>query len=434
MPHSVEAEQAVLGAMMIDARRIPDVLSELRPEDFYVPLNRDIYDAILGLSLDNAVVDSIMVIEALRMRGQFEEPATRDYILEMVNVTPSASNVMQYARIVRDRSLLRQIADAAGEISARAVRSEGESEAALDYAEQRMLDVRKGRQSGELFSVSQVMLEVYERLDELAKNKGKLPGLPTGMSELDMSIGGLGNSNLILVASRPGMGKTSIALNIAYNAAKAAGKSVVFFTLEMSRVQLVMRLLSSVARIDSKTLLMGTLSDAQWRDIASASSILSNMPILFDDNPAVTVAEIKAKCRRVKNLGLIVIDYLQLMQGSSGRNENRVQEVSGISRQLKIMAKELDVPVLCLSQLSRANEKRENKRPQLSDLRESGAIEQDADVVLFLYRDEYYHEDSEEKDSADVIIAKNRFGETGKIKMHWEGQFTTFTSQDYGHE
>ena len=427
MPYSVEAEQAVLGAMLIDARRVPDVLLALHPEDFYIPQNRAVFEAILSMSLENAVIDPVTVMDTMRAQGKFEDPATRQYIGQLLEVTPTAAHVMQYVEIVRDRSLLRQIADASGDITDRALQSEGDSGSALDYAEQRMMDIRKGKQTQNLYSLQQVMIEVYARLDELARNKGQLPGLPTGLGELDMCIGGLGNSNLILVAARPGMGKTSIALNMAYNAARATQKAVVFFSLEMSRVQLVMRLLSSTARISSKTLLMGTLGAEQWKDVAQAASILSNMPLLFDDNPAISVSEMKAKCRRVPNLGLIVIDYLQLMQGQS-RNENRVQEVSAISRALKIMAKELDVPVLCAAQLSRASEQRPNKKPILSDLRESGAIEQDADVVIFLHR-----EDPEQMEDADIIVAKNRHGETRTIKMHWQGEYTTFSSQERIH-
>ena len=427
MPYSVEAEQAVLGAMLIDARRISDVTSLLHADDFYVPQNRLIYEAILSMSLENAAVDPITVMDVLRARGQFEEPATRQYIGQLLEVTPTAAHVMQYADIVRDRALLRQIADAAHDISGRALESEGESGTALDYAEQRVMDIRGGRGSQNLYSLQQVMIEVYARLDELARNKGKLPGVPTGLSELDMCIGGLGDSNLVLIAARPGVGKTSIALNIAYHATRATRKATVFFSLEMSRVQLAMRLLSSTARLDSKTLLMGTLSSEQWQDVAQAATILSGMPVLFDDNSAISVSEMKAKCRRVPNLGLVVVDYLQLMQ-TPGRSENRVQEVSGISRALKIMAKELGVPVLCAAQLSRASEQRPNKKPILSDLRESGAIEQDADVVLFLHR-----EDPEVMEDVDIIVAKNRHGETRTIKMHWQGEYTTFSSQERIH-
>jgi replicative DNA helicase len=277
------------------------------------------------------------------------------------------------------------------------------------------------------------LVEVYDHLDELSRNQGRLPGLPTGFDEVDEVISGLNRSDLILIASRPGMGKTSFALNIALNAAKRSEKSVAFFSLEMSREQLVMRLISNECLVDLKKLVTGRLNEEDWTGIARASAVLSKTDIRVDDNPAINVNEMKAKCRRLDHLGLIIIDYLQLMQGT--RNyDNRTQEVGEISRSLKIMAKELNVPVVCLSQLSRANESRSDKRPMLSDLRESGAIEQDADIVLFLYRDEYYNEDTTEKNVAECIVAKNRHGETGKISMQWLPQYTMFSSREWKHD
>jgi len=309
----------------------------------------------------------------------------------------------------------------------------------LDSAEQSIYDIRQGRENTSLHEIPKVLLEVYQNIRELAESGGRLPGLPTGIRELDDAIGGLVNSNFILVASRPGMGKTSFALGLGLHAARSSGKAVVFFSLEMSRGQLVTRLLSSESGVGSQTLLTGSLTPDDWKRVGEASGALSQIPYLFDDNPAISVGEMKAKCRRVKNLGLIVIDYLQLMQGTPGkRYDNRTGEVGEISRSLKIMAKELGVPVLCCSQLSRENEKRGDKRPMLSDLRESGAIEQDADVVMFLYREDYYAgqrgEASETPGLAECIIAKNRHGRTGMLQLHWSGESTSFTAYDRVHD
>lgn len=436
LPHSVEAEQAVLGAMLIDARCVPDVVGLLHAEDFFISQNRDIFETIHSMFTLSQTVDPVTVLDGMRTRGLCaDENAARSFLMSLMQVTPTAAHVREYAGIVRDRALLRQIAEAAADISVLAQGGQDEAETVLDSAERRVYDIRQGRADQSLHTVSAVLQEVFARLDELSRNKGGLPGLPTGLAEVDDYIGGLGRSNLILIASRPGMGKTSIALNIALNAVKQSGKTIVFFSLEMSREQLVMRLLSSEAFIDSRKLLTGDLSMEEWNRLIDASRALTRLDFRFDDNSAVGVTEMKAKCRRLDNLGLIVIDYLQLMQGSR-RQENRVQEVADISRNLKIMAKELNVPVLCLSQLSRAAETRseKNKRPMLSDLRESGAIEQDADVVMFLYRDEYYNEDTEDRNVAECIVAKNRHGATGTVRLQWLPQYTAFSSREWKHD
>ena len=434
LPHSVEAEQAVIGAMLIDANCVPDVLGLLRPGDFFIPQNRDIFESIYTMFSLSQTIDPVTVLGHMRTHGLFDENTSRQYLMSLMQVTPTAAHVTEYAQIVCDRSLLRQVAEASAEISALVQEGQGEAMTILDAAEQRIYAIRQGRSDQSLQTVGDILQDVFDRLDELVKNKGQLPGLPTGLSEVDNQIGGLGRSNLILIASRPGMGKTSIALNIALNAVRQSGKAAAFFSLEMSREQLVMRLLSSEAFIDSKKLLTGDLSMEEWNRLIDASRSLTKLDLRFDDNSSIGVAEMKAKCRRVDNLGLIVIDYLQLMQGSR-RTENRVQEVAEISRNLKIMAKDLNVPVLCLSQLSRAAETRseKNKRPMLSDLRESGAIEQDADVVMFLYRDKYYNEDTEDQNDAECIIAKNRHGDTGTVHLQWVAQYTTFTSREWQH-
>ena len=333
-------------------------------------------------------------------------------------------------QIVLDQSLMRQVAAAAGSITAMVQEGTGTAGDMLESAEQKVYAIRRGRSAQNMVTVGMVLQDVMAHLAELTASGGKtLPGLSTGLSAVDAKINGLNKSDLLLLAARPGMGKTSMALNVALSAARESGKTVAIFSLEMSREQLVTRLIASEGLVENTRLVTGNLRESDWQRIAEAASALSRMDIRIDDNPLLTVADMNAKCRRLDNLGLVVIDYLQLMTSAGGKGhsgENRQQAVSDISRMLKIMAKELQVPVLCLSQLSRANEKREDKRPMLSDLRESGAIEQDADIVLFLYRDDYYNSDSEKRNVAECIVAKNRHGETGKVELRWMPEYTAF--------
>lgn len=437
MPHSLEAEQAVLGSMLINSRCIPNVVEVLTPDDFYMEQNRDIFEAIYGMFTLSQSIDPVTTLERMRLDGTYNENTSRSYIFQLMEITPTSANVLEYASIVKDKSLLRQIATTAGDITGMITRADGSGQDILEAAEQRIYAIRQGRAARGLTHISAVMQDVYTRLEELAASDSAVPGISTGLADVDRAISGLNNSDLILLAARPGMGKTSLALNILLHAGKHAHKSVVFFSLEMSREQLAMRLLSNEAFIDNKKLVLGDLNDEDWSNIAVASAALNKTSILIDDNPSLTVADMLAKCRRVDDLGLIVIDYLQLMQSAGGKNkysgESRQQVVSDISRSLKIMAKELNVPILCLSQLSRANESRNDKRPMLSDLREPGAIEQDADIVLFIYRDDYYNEDSEFRNQAELIIAKNRHGETGKVYLQWIPEYTTFATQDRYH-
>ncbi len=433
-PCSAEAEQAVLGAMLIDADCIPVVIEQLKPSDFYFPQNQTIYEAFVRMFLNSLTIDPVTLLESLKEEGKFDEAGGRDYLMQLMELTPTAAHVNEYIKILRDKSLLRQTAQAAGKILESVYSGEGGAKEIVENAERMIYDVREGREIKGLYHIKSVIFDVYSALDELAQNAGQLPGIPTGVTELDHYITGLKKSDLILMASRPGMGKTSFALNIALNAAKVSKKAVVIFQLEMSRDQLGMRLMSSEALIDSHKLQTGDLSDEEWARLAHASEELSRTNIYIDDNPALTVADMKSKCRRLgSELGLIVIDYLQLMQ-TGHRVENRTTEVGEISRAMKIMAKELNVPVVCCAQLSRAAEQRQDKRPMLSDLRESGAIEQDADIVLFLYREGYYNRDSEEANTAECIVAKNRHGSTGTIKLQWLGQYTSFKSVDLRHE
>ena len=430
MPHSLEGEQAVLGSMLINAECIKDVMDKLRPGDFYLRQNREIFETIYSMFTYARPIDGITVAEEMQKNGTYDENTTRSYLAQLIEITPTSANVMEYVAIVRDKALLRGVASAAAEITALVQEGGGEAAAILEAAEQRIYAVRRGQSAQDMVTVGQVLPDVLDRLSEMSESGGHtLPGLSTGLSAVDQKITGLNPSDLILLAARPGMGKTSMALNMALHVAKDSQKTVALFSLEMSKEQLVTRLLSSEALVENNRLLIGNLRETDWMKIADAATVLNRLDIRIDDNPMLSVADMNAKCRRLDNLALVVIDYLQLMTSAGGRGysgENRQQVVSDISRMLKIMAKELHVPVLCLSQLSRANEKREDKRPMLSDLRESGAIEQDADIVMFLFRDDYYNEESEKHNVAECIVAKNRHGETGKVELRWMPEYTTF--------
>ena len=438
LPHSVEAEQAVLGSMLIDPRCVSEVIDKLRTDDFYIRQNKEIYETIYSMFNYSLTIDPVTVLENMKQNGYYDENQSRGYILQLMDTTPTAANVGEYIEIIKDKTLLRRVAEAAGELTAMIQEGTSTGQDILEAAEQRIYAIRQGRAARGLVPISDVIIDVYDRLEELAASENAIPGMSTGLRDLDRAISGLNNTDLILLAARPGMGKTSMALNVLLDAGKKSGKKVAFFSLEMSREQLALRLISSECFVDNKKLVTGKLSDEDWESVAAAADSLNRSTILIDDDSSVTVADILAKCRRVDDLGLIVIDYLQLMQSAGGksgnRGENRQQIVSDISRSLKIMAKDLNVPVLCLSQLSRANESRQDKRPMLSDLRESGAIEQDADIVLFLYREGYYNADTENPNLAECIIAKNRHGETGKVDLQWTPEFTTFTDMEWRRE
>ena len=430
VPYSAPAEQAVIGSMLIDPRCVPEVLEKLKPDEFYLQLNRDIYETIYAMFSYSQAIDPVTVLGQMKVRGVYQDNL-EEYLAEIMRVTPTAANVLEYAAIVRDRALLRRLGEAADEIGKLVYEGSGEAESMMENAERRIYALRQGRNVGGLIHVSSVVQTVFDQLDEASNSGNRIPGISTGLADLDRVTLGLNKSELILIAARPGMGKTSIALNMALHAALNEHKTVAIFSLEMSREQLVMRLLSRAALVPSQNLLTGQLSDQQWRDITDAATAISATDIRIDDNPTLTVSDMNAQCRRVANLGLVVIDYLQLMQsagsGHTWSNESRTQAVSDISRMLKIMAKELNVPVICLSQLSRANESRQDKRPMLSDLRESGAIEQDADVVIGLYRDGYYNKESENPNLAEAIILKNRKGQTGTVELLWLPEYTSFS-------
>ncbi len=434
MPQSLEAEQSVLGSILIDSRCINDVIGIVKPEDFYLQQNREIYEAIYTMFNFSQTIDPVTVLDKLRELGYYQE-RSRDYILQLMEITPTAANAARYANIVREKSMLRGLATAAQEISETVYTQVGTPAEMLEAAEKKIYALRKGERGDSLEHIGTVLHKVFDRLTELAQSDSAIPGLSTGLRDLDTKINGLNKSDLLLIAARPAMGKTSFALNIGLNVAKKYKQTVAFFSLEMSREQLAMRLLSGESFVDSQKMATGKLSEDEWAKLCMASAALSQTDIRVDDNPSITVAEMNAKLRRLDNLGLVIIDYLQLMNGSGyGKaSDNRVNVVSDISRSLKIMAKELNVPDICLSQLSRGPEGRTDKRPMLSDLRESGAIEQDADEVLFLYRDDYYNPDSEEKNVAECIVSKNRHGEVGTVKLQWLPQYTTFADREWKH-
>jgi replicative DNA helicase len=436
-PHNLEAEQAVLGCMLLDADVIPTVTEIIRSEDFYRQDHREICEAILDLSERAMPIDIITVSEQLQHRGTLDSVGGLDYLASISNAVPTTGNARHYAKIVEEKSLLRKLIKASSEISSMSYEASEDAVYVLDKAEKSIFDILQKRNTQGFSHIKDVLLETFNRLEELYNTKGYVTGIPTGFTDLDYKTSGLQNSDLILIAARPGMGKTAMALNIAQYAAVQKHVPVAIFNLEMSKDQLVNRMLCSEVMVDSQKMRTGKLEDEDWNKIAQALGPLSEAPIYIDDTPGVSVMDIRAKCRRLKlekNLGLIVIDYLQLMQGR-GKTESRQQEVSEISRSLKILAKELNIPVVTMSQLSRGPEARTDHRPMLSDLRESGAIEQDADIVMFLYRDDYYNPDTEKKNIAEVIIAKHRNGSTGTVELRWFGEYTKFANlkkDEYG--
>lgn len=429
-PHNIEAEQAVLGCMLLDPDVIPTVTELVKSSDFYRDDHREICEAIFDITERAGPVDIITVSEQLQSRGTLDAVGGLDYLAAITSAVPTTANARHYAKIVEEKSLLRKLIKAASEISAASYEASEEAVFVLDRAEKSIFDILQKRSTQGFTHIKDVLLDTFIKLEELYNSKGFVTGVPTGFTDLDYKTSGLQNSDLILIAARPGMGKTAMALNIAQYAAVQKHVPVAIFNLEMSKDQLVNRMLCSEVMVDSHKMRTGKLEDEDWNKIARALAPLSEAPIYIDDTPGVSVMDIRAKCRRLKlekNLGLVVIDYLQLMQGR-GKTESRQQEVAEISRSLKILAKELNVPVITMSQLSRGPESRTDHRPMLSDLRESGAIEQDADIVMFLYRDDYYNPDTEKKNIAEVIIAKHRHGSTGTVELRWFGEYTKFAN------
>ncbi len=439
MPHSVMAEQSVLGSMLIDERCVPAVMERLRPDDFYLRQNRALFDVMFTMFNRFETIDPVTVVDRMKQAGAYDDN-TVPYLRQLMEITPTAANVLEYVDIVADKALLRRVGEAAGELGELVRAESGTASQILEAAEQRIYAIRQGRSARGLSHISSVMNEVWETIKERQAQGGEFPGISTGLVDLDRRISGLNDSDLIIVAGRPGMGKSSLAMNIGVEAAKQSGKSVAVFSLEMSKAQLGLRLVSTEALIDNKKLTTGRIAgEEEWGRVALAVASLSQAKMYLDDDASLSVAEINAKCRRIDDLGLIIIDYLQLMTSAGGppkSNENRQQIVSDMSRALKLMAKELNVPVICASQLSRANESRSagQRRPMLSDLRESGAIEQDADIVMFIHRESYYEDDTENPNVAECIVAKNRHGETGTVMMEWRPEFTVFRNLAYQYD
>ena len=432
IPANLEAERAVLGSLLIDPDAIIKVANFLRVEDFFRERHGWLYDVMLTLHERREPLDFVTVVDELERREQLEEIGGPAYITDLIGGTPTSINVDFYARIVERTALLRRLISAAGEIAEMAYDESREVEDVIDRAETLVFGVSEARIHRDLMPIRAIMGNVVDRIDFLTRNKDTLMGVPTGFTMLDRLLGGMQKSDLIILAARPAMGKTSLAINVAQNAAKRYSARVAIFSLEMSNEQLAQRLLSMETGIDSHRLRLGQLHEEEWPILLEAANVLAGTNIFIDDTPAASVNEIRTKCRRLyaeHGLDMVLIDYMQLMSGQSGgsgRNENRQQEISYISRSLKALARELNVPVIALSQLSRAVEGRSDKRPMLSDLRESGSIEQDADVVLFIYRDDYYNEDSEQQNIADVIVAKHRHGSTGTVSLYFRKELTQF--------
>lgn len=430
-PQNVEAEQSVIGAMLIEREAISKVAEFLQPEDFYREAHRLIYTTILDLFNKNDAVDMVTVTENLRKVDKLESVGGISYITSLANSVPTAANVIYHARIVEEKSLLRLLINAATEIAGMGYEGSEDAAQILDQAERKILEV-SGRKMGHDFTpINTIVMDAFNKIELLYASKGGITGLPTGFKDLDRLTSGLQPSDLILIAARPSMGKTAFVLNIAQHIAIKEKKAVAFFSLEMSKEQLVQRMLCAEAPIDAQRLRIGELEENDWTKLVRASDRLSAAPIFIDDTAGITVLEMRSKARRLKiehNLSLIIIDYLQLMQGSSGsgRSENRQQEISEISRSLKALARELHVPVIALSQLSRSVESRQVKKPMLSDLRESGSLEQDADIVAFLYREDYYDPETEKKNITEVIVAKHRNGPVDSVQLFFHKQWTKF--------
>ena len=432
LPFSLIAEQSLLGSVLVDPESFNEIADLVSVTDFYLEEHQQIFSAMHELFLTSRDIDVVTLIDMLVQKGIYTKSGGEQYIRTIAEVVPNALNVKDYARIVKDKSILRQLIGACDEVSEVAYSEQDDVAHILDSAENKIFAIAQGKDTKNFRHIREVIGDVYNHLHELVTDKDASQGTATGFSGLDRVLAGMGKSDLVLVGARPGMGKTSFCLNIGTNVAAQTGKTVCMFSLEMSAEQLVNRIISSEAMVDSYAMRTGDLKPEDWENVAHATSKLAKCDILIDDTSGITVTGMKAKLRRVKNLGLVIIDYLQLMQ-SDGRNDNRVQEVAEISRAMKIMAKDLMVPIICCAQLSRGPESRTDKKPMLSDLRDSGAIEQDADVVMFLYRDEYYkvNESSDPNSDAaasiaEVIIAKNRHGSTGTVKMGWIGRYTKF--------
>lgn len=432
MPHSIEAEQSVVGAMLMDKDAILTAAEIVSGQDFYQTAYGVIFDSMVELFNEGKPVDLVTLQERLKEKDVPPEIASLEFVRDLVSAVPTSANVKYYAQIVADKSMLRKLIKLNDEISNTCYAGKESLEAILETTEKSMFQLLQQRNTGEYVPIRQVVLNALDRIEKASKSKGTVTGIPTGFIDLDYKLSGLQPSDLILVAARPSMGKTAFVLNIAQYVAFKKDRATAIFSLEMSKEQLVNRLFSLESQVDAQALRTGNMKDSDWEKLIEGAGIIGKSKLIIDDTPGISVSELRSKCRKYKlehGLDLIIIDYLQLMTGSVGkRSESRQQEISEISRSLKGLARELNVPVIALSQLSRAVESRPDKRPMLSDLRESGAIEQDADVVMFIYRDEYYNKDSEYKKQAEIIIAKQRNGPVGTVHLAWLGEYTKFAN------
>lgn len=430
-PQNIEAEQAVLGAIFLEPSALTLASEILIPEDFYRASHQKIFNAMLKLNDEGKVVDLVTVTEELAASKLIEDTGGVSYLSELASSVPTAANIEYYARIVEEKSLLRRLIRTATEIASDGYAREDEVEALLSEAEKNILAVAQRKNAGAFHNIKDVLVRTYDNIEQMHQNAGEITGLETGFIELDRMTAGFQRNDLIIVGARPSVGKTAFALNIAQNVAQKTGENIAIFSLEMGAEQLVMRLLCAEGNIDAQRLRTGTLTDDDWGKLTMAMGSLSNTGIFIDDTPGVRISDIRSKCRRLKQehgLGMILIDYLQLILGSGRAGENRQQEVSEISRSLKQLARELKVPVIALSQLSRGVEQRQDKRPMMSDIRESGSIEQDADIVAFLYRDDYYDKESENKNIIEIIIAKQRNGPTGTVSLAFVKEYNKFVN------
>lgn len=430
-PHSVEAEQSVLGSILLDKDAMISVSETLIPEDFYKEAHRVIYECMLKLYNNQSEIDLITLADELRDQGYLDDIGGIAYITSLSTIVPTTSNIKYYINIVKEKSISRQLISAANDIINLGYDSSTKVEDVLENAEKKIFDISQERTTNDFQPINQVLTETLSMLEKLYEEKSDVIGLTTGFRDLNKKINGLQRSDLLLIAARPAMGKTAFALNLVQNAALKGDASVAVFSLEMSKEQLVQRMVAAQSSVELKKIKTGTLAANDWPRITDGMAVLSGAKIHIDDTPGIKISELRSKCRKLKiekGLDLVLIDYLQLMEGE-GHNESRQQEIAKISRSLKILAKELDCPVVALSQLSRAPEQRADHRPMLSDLRESGSIEQDADIVMFLYRDEYYNPDTERKNIGEVIVAKNRHGETGTVELVWFGEIQKFADK-----
>jgi len=430
LPHNLEAEEALIGSIFINTDGFYKISDVVTGDDFYNPANKEIYNAIAKLFSERSPIDLITVTEVLESAGELKNIGGATYLSKIVNSVPTASHILQYASIVREKKILRDLIVAANDITAMGYEEDEKIDEVLDRAEKALFSISQKSLKQTFVPIGSMLAETFERIDYLHKNKGELRGVPTGFDDLDFILGGLQKSDLVILAARPSMGKTSLALNIALNAAIKSKKTVGIFSLEMSRDQLADRLIASTAQIDAWKLRMGNLGEDDFPKIGEAMDLLDKAPIFIDDTPSISAMEMRAKSRRLKmenNLGLIIVDYLQLMAAGS---DNMVQQVTEISRSLKALAREIDVPVLALSQLSRALEARPDKKPLLSDLRDSGSIEQDADVVMFVYREDYYNHDTDRQHIADILVRKHRNGPTGDVSLYFISEQMRFANLD----